>query len=52
MQPRTMLEHRRGLEPKTERAERAGLWDARPTYQPKLRENSRVARATGQFLLV
>jgi len=38
-----MLEHRRGLEPKTERAERAGFRHANSSYQPSLRENSRVA---------
>lgn len=38
-----MLEHRRGLEPKTERAERAGLGHANPSYQPNLRKNSRFA---------
>jgi ubiquinone/menaquinone biosynthesis C-methylase UbiE len=40
-----MLEHRRGLEPKTERAERAGLRHAQSSYQPNLRENSRAAVA-------
>jgi hypothetical protein len=43
-----MLEHRRGLEPKPERAERAGFRHATQTYQPTLRENSRVAHATGK----
>jgi hypothetical protein len=42
----TMLEHRRGLEPKPERAERAGFRHATQTYQPTRRENSRVAHAT------
>jgi hypothetical protein len=37
-----MLEHRRGLEPETERAERAGVRHATPRYQPKLRDNSRM----------
>ena len=39
-----MLEHRRGLEPKTERAERAGLGHASSSYQPNLRENSRAGK--------
>jgi hypothetical protein len=52
-----MLENRRGLEPKTECAERAGLRHAHPTYepkkrQPKLRENSRVTRCGGKILFV
>ncbi len=38
-----MLEHRRGLEPKTERAERAGFRHANQSYQRHLRENSRAA---------
>jgi hypothetical protein len=38
-----MLEHRRGLEPKTERVERAGFRHAQPSYQRHLRENSRAA---------
>jgi hypothetical protein len=35
-----MLEHRRGPNPKTERAERAGLRHAAADYQQKLRENT------------
>jgi len=46
-----MLEHRRGREPKTERAERASFRRASLTYQPNLRENSRVAFLTGKLFL-
>ncbi len=40
-----MLEHRRGLEPNTDRAERAGFRHAKSSYQPVLRENSHAADA-------
>jgi len=47
----TMLEHRQGLELKTNHAERAGLKCASQTYQPNLRENSRAARDRQNLLV-